>query len=177
MTKSKDEDPSLYSKQEPTVPDWLEACRAFAVLGMIAGLISVVADIVLVVFSLAGRDGSVVLINVVSLVAAVASFPDWLEACRAFALLGMIAGLISVVADIILVVFSLAGRDGSVVLINVASLAAAVASCVMIIICIIIFAAKAETSSADFGYSFVLSIVGGILIFFGGGLSFLVNKE
>ncbi|KAK3752631.1 hypothetical protein RRG08_008774 [Elysia crispata] len=97
---------------------------------------------------------------------------DWLNACRAMAILGMIAGIGAAAMEIVsIVMFVMCKKSfkphGPI------SLSTAILSSIMIIICVILYALNSEFDDTEekesFGYSFALSIVGAIFILLGGG--------
>ncbi|KAK3775433.1 hypothetical protein RRG08_015281 [Elysia crispata] len=98
--------------------------------------------------------------------------PDWLKACQAMAILGMLLGLMAVALATFMFVKSLKNNDSPKSL-GLLTLLAAILSLIFILICVILYAVEIKDlhTGPDFGYSFALSIVGAILILLGGTLS------
>ncbi|GFR78160.1 lens fiber membrane intrinsic protein-like [Elysia marginata] len=98
---------------------------------------------------------------------------DWLKACQAMAILGMLAGLVAALMAGVVFVMGLMKKD-STQAIGIIALLSAISSFIMILICVIVFAVKMKEGDSgwDFGYSFGLSIAGALLIAIGGGIAF-----
>ncbi|XP_059161562.1 uncharacterized protein LOC131944766 [Physella acuta] len=99
----------------------------------------------------------------------------WLIACDFFSVMGVLSS----VAALVLIAFSFfnafKGRpQHSTIPIFLTASTSLAATC--IIICIIIFASKTVHTSL-LGYSFYLSIAGGVLITIGGILGFIINRR
>ncbi|CAL1545266.1 unnamed protein product [Lymnaea stagnalis] len=101
---------------------------------------------------------------------------DNIKSCEAFAILGMLASFVGLTMAAIDFTLPLLGKGG-VKTLSLFSLAACLASLACILIAIIVWGADVHQPMRSFGYeigfSFILSIVGGVLIAVGGGLSFL----
>ncbi|CAL1546898.1 unnamed protein product [Lymnaea stagnalis] len=107
-------------------------------------------------------------------------FNDSVKACDAFAILGMVASFLGLALAAISVILPIVGKPKNAML-PVISLAGCGASFVFILIAIIVWGAKVhadylEKLTLKIGYSFILSIIGGILIGVGGVLAFIANK-
>ncbi|GFO48769.1 epithelial membrane protein 2 [Plakobranchus ocellatus] len=105
-------------------------------------------------------------------------YPDWIKACEAMSILGMLSGLASLVPAIIALVMA-AMKKLSLPILGKISIATAFASFCMILICVIIFAAEKNKkigTDCDYGYSFGLSITGALLILPGGILPIFTTR-
>jgi len=96
------------------------------------------------------------------------------QAVRAMTILGFLAGAASAGAAVVIVVLSLLGKD-KIKLLPVASAGAGAISFVFILLGVIIWAAS--DFGGSIGFSFVLSIIGGIGIGVGGFLVFLACRD
>ncbi|GFO30137.1 histone-lysine N-methyltransferase SETMAR [Plakobranchus ocellatus] len=104
---------------------------------------------------------------------------NWIKACAAMSILGMLSGLASLVPAIIALVMA-AMKKVSLPILGKISIATAIASFCMILICVIIFAAERKEelhNVCDYGYSFGLSITGALLILPGGILPFFTTRN
>lgn len=98
---------------------------------------------------------------------------DWLRACEAMAILGMLVGCLAAFLAALIFVRYLMKKDVPKN-VGLITLATAIFSFIFILICVIVYAVKMKEgdSSWDFGYSFGLAIAGAILIVVGGSLAF-----
>ncbi|RUS70141.1 hypothetical protein EGW08_022094 [Elysia chlorotica] len=108
--------------------------------------------------------------------------PDWLKACKAMAILGMLVGLGVLALTGYILALRLMNKEIPRLL-GILSLLGAVMSCVMILICVIVFAEEAKDmmknrgiDDHDFGYSFALSIAGALIILIGGCIAFAASR-
>ncbi|GFN99695.1 lens fiber membrane intrinsic protein-like [Plakobranchus ocellatus] len=103
--------------------------------------------------------------------------PDWLKASGAMAILGMLAGLGALVIAGLIFVMGLMDKSANKAF-GILAVLAAIGSFVLILICVIVYAVKAEDDydNFDFGYSFGLSIAGAILILLGGFIAMAGNR-
>ncbi|BFZ22038.1 hypothetical protein BsWGS_25077 [Bradybaena similaris] len=100
-----------------------------------------------------------------------------LEACEAFAILGIFACLAALGLALMNFVFAILGRSQNN-LVPVMVLASSIVALIFILICVIVWAAKIYDSRlTSLGYSFILSIIGGVLTAFGGVLAYVGAKQ
>ncbi|CAL1539313.1 unnamed protein product [Lymnaea stagnalis] len=102
-----------------------------------------------------------------------------LRACEAFAILGMLASFLGLAMAAISVLFPMMGKPKNAMF-PVISLAGCMAAFICILIAIIVWGAKVHAdylSKLDIGYSFILSIIGGIMIVVGGLLGLIGNER
>ncbi|CAL1539309.1 unnamed protein product [Lymnaea stagnalis] len=101
------------------------------------------------------------------------------KACEAFAILGMLASFLGLAMAALSVLLPIIGKPKNAIL-PVIALAGCVAAFICILIAIVVWGAKVHAeylSFLDIGYSFILSIIGGILIVVGGVLAYIGNKR
>ncbi|XP_059152364.1 epithelial membrane protein 1-like [Physella acuta] len=103
-----------------------------------------------------------------------ADFPiaglDSIKACEAMAIIGMLISFVAIATAGIAVYHNITGKEASASFQQIAT-ATSVISFVFILIGIIVWGAKVHepaSAVANIGYSFILSIIGGILIAVGG---------
>lgn len=98
---------------------------------------------------------------------------DWIKACEALAILGMLAGIVAALLAGCIYKPSLQSSLNHNSLAT-STLGAAILSAILILLCVIVFERKNSDTiiSWGYGYSFFLSVLGLVLIAVGGGFAY-----
>ncbi|BFZ22040.1 hypothetical protein BsWGS_25079 [Bradybaena similaris] len=103
--------------------------------------------------------------------------PAELEVCEAFAILGILACLASLGLALVNFVVAILGKPQYKIVPGMV-LSSSIVALIFILICVIVWAAKIYNSRfTSLGYSFILSIIGGVLTAFGGVLAYAGTNQ
>ncbi|CAL1535349.1 unnamed protein product [Lymnaea stagnalis] len=101
-----------------------------------------------------------------------------LEACEAFAIIGMVAGIGATAVSLLIFLLGLLSKNRHRIF-SLLVLAGSVVAFIAILICVIIYGVTIHDDISYFfnvGYSFILSIIGGALIPIGGFFVYSASK-
>ncbi|CAG5119192.1 unnamed protein product [Candidula unifasciata] len=102
--------------------------------------------------------------------------PAEVEVCEAFAIIGMLAGLLAAALGLMFFVLTLANK--SVRLLAIGAAVAANVALISILVCVIVWGAAVHPGGiVKIGYSFALSIAGGIIHSLGGDIIFIMSRQ